>query len=242
MSTETSRLTVRGITVEVRRKPIKNLHVGVYPPDGRVRVAAPSRLDDDAIRLAVVSRLSWIRRQRQSFDQQARESPRQMVTGESHFFQGQRYRLNVVEGKGPPGVHIRGRSEMRLTVAPNTPVARRRDILEGWYRAALKDAIAPMVEMWAPVLNVSVKEARVRKMKTRWGSCSIAAGRIWLNLELIRKPPICLEYIVVHEMVHLLERHHTPRFRALMDQFLPDWRLRRDRLNRAPLAHADWLY
>ncbi|WP_299257589.1 SprT family zinc-dependent metalloprotease [uncultured Kushneria sp.] len=239
MNTE---IEVSGIRVDIHRKPIKNLHVGVYPPDGRVRVAAPERLDDEAVRLAIVSRLSWIRRQRRGFIEQTRESAREMVTGESHYFRGRRYRLNVLEQRTPPDVRIAGRHTLELRVPPDSETRYRRNVLERWHRDQLYQAIPDLIETWSPIVGVEVAECRVKRMKTHWGSCNIAARRIWLNLELIRKPPKCLEYIFVHEMVHLLERHHNERFRRLMDTFMPDWRLRKDELNKAPLAHEKWDY
>lgn len=242
MSTEHRCIEVSGIAVAIDRKPIKNLHVGVYPPDGRVRVAVPTRLDDEAVRLAIVSRLSWIRRQQRVFAEQERESAREMVTGESHYFWGRRYRLDVVERAGQSRVRVVGNRILELRVSPGTNTEVRRGILDRWYRRKLREEVPALIESWAPVVGVTVAQWRIKRMKTLWGSCNIAARRIWLNLELIRKPAPCLEYIVVHEMVHLLERRHTERFRRLMDEFMPDWRLRRDGLNKAPLAHEDWDY
>ena len=228
--------------MEIHRKGIENLHVGVYPPDGKVRVATPLHLDDEAVRLAVVSRLSWIRQQRQGFARQARQSTREMVTGESHYFEGQRYRLNVVERPGNSRVRIANRNSLELRVPPGTDQAGRKRVIDRWYRRRLKARIPDLLAQWEPIVGVSVTDCRVKRMKTRWGSCNIETKRIWLNLELAKKDPLCLEYILVHEMVHLLERHHTDRFRSLMDEFMPDWRLRRDMLNTAPLAYEDWDY
>lgn len=242
MTTERSHIDVSGIPVEIRRKAIKNLHVGVYPPNGKVRVAAPLHLDDEAVRLAIVSRLSWIRRQRQGFARQERQSAREMVTGESHYFEGKRYRLNVVERLGNPQVHIANNRTLELRVPPGTDRTGRQQVLDRWYRRQLKAQIPDLLAHWEPIVEVKVTDCRVKRMKTRWGSCNIEAMRIWLNLELAKKDPACLEYILVHEIVHLLERHHTERFWALMDQVMPDWRLRRDKLNHSPLAHEDWEY
>lgn len=242
MTTEHSRIEVSGIPIEIRRKAIKNLHVGVYPPDGKVRVAAPPHLDDEALRLAIVSRLSWIRRQRQGFARQQRQSAREMVTGESHYVEGKRYRLNVVERSGNPRVHIANNRTLELQVPPDADRAVRQRTLERWCRRQLKARISGLLAHWESVVGVEVADCRVKRMKTRWGSCNIEAKRIWLNLELVKKDSVCLEYIVVHEMVHLLERRHTDRFRALMDQFMPDWRTRRDQLNQSPLSHEDWEY
>ena len=242
MTTEHRHIEVSGIPVEIRRKAIKNLHVGVYPPDGKVRVAAPSHLNDEAVRLAIVSRLGWIRRQQQGFARQARESAREMVTGESHYFGGRRYRLDVVERPGNPRVRVVNNSTLELQVRPGADRAARQQTLDRWYRRQLKARIPELLAAWEPVVGVVVSDCRIKRMKTRWGSCNIEARRVWLNLELAKKSSRCLEYILVHEMVHLLERHHNERFRTLMDQCMPDWRLRKDELNETPLAHEEWDY
>lgn len=242
MTTERHHIHVSGIPVEVVRKDIKNLHVGVYPPGGRVRVAAPLRLDDEAVRLAVVSRLGWIRRKQAAFEQQDRQSMREMVTGESHHFRGRRYRLHVVEHDGPPSVCLVNNKTIELHVRPGTKAAKRRDVLQQWYRQRLHEQIAPLLARWESRVGVNVAEVRIRKMKTRWGSCNTAARRIWLNLELAKKPPLCLEYVLAHELIHLLERHHNERFRELMDGLMPKWRLHHEEPKRAPLGHVDWGY
>ncbi len=242
MTTEGLDIEVGGIPVHVVRKDIKNLHVGVYPPHGSVRVAAPLRLDDDAIRLAVISRLGWIRRRQKRFSQQVRQSEREMVTGESHYYEGRRYLLDVVEQDGPPSVRIANSTTMKLCVRPGTDRDGREAILLRWYRTHLCQKLPVLIAKWEPKVGVHVAEVRIKRMKTRWGTCTREARRIWLNLELIKKPPICLEYILVHEMVHILERHHTDRFRDLMDKLMPQWRLHRDELNRAPLSHEEWKY
>jgi len=228
--------------VEVVRKEIKNLHLGVYPPNGRVRVAVPLRLDDDAVRLAVISRLGWIRRKQAAFERQERQSDREFVTGESHYFQGRRYRLNVIERDGPPTVSLANKTTMELRVRPGTSSAKRDAVLQRWYRERLRELLPPLLAKWEPRVGVTVADVRTRRMKTLWGSCNAEARRIWLNLELAKKPASCLEYILVHEMVHCLERHHHERFRELMDTLMPSWRLCREQLNRAPLAHEEWRY
>ena len=242
MTTESQRIEVSGIPVEIVRKDIKNLHVGVYPPSGRVRVAAPGRLDDDAVRLAVVSRIGWIRRQRAAFEQQDRQSEREMVTGESHYFQGRRYRLDVVVHERATSVSMPSRSTIQLQIRAGADTTTRNVVLQRWYRQQLREQIPELLAKWRPRIGVSESEVRIKKMKTLWGSCNAAARRIWLNLELAKKPAVCLEYILVHEMVHLLERHHNERFRELMDALMPTWRGAREELNRAPLAHEDWSY
>ena len=235
-------IEVSGTPVEIVRKEIKNLHVGVYPPSGRVRVAAPLRLDDEAVRLAVISRLGWIRRKQAEFQQQVRQSQREFVTGESHYFEGRRYRLDVIERDAPPAVKPRNNTTLELGVRPNSNRETREAVLHRWYRRRLRNQLPSLIAAWEPKLGVTVNDARIKKMKTLWGSCNAEAKRIWLNLELAKKPRSCLVYILVHEMVHLLERRHSDRFHELMDGFMPQWRTYRDELNRAPLAHEDWRY
>lgn len=242
MTTERHHIEVGGLRVEIVRKDIKNLHIGVHPPHGRVRVAAPMRLSDEAVRLAIVSRLGWIRRQQAEFAGQERQSQREMVSGESHFYLGRRYRLTVIEKEGPPGVRLRNNTKLELLVRPGTETAGREAVLQRWYRQRLRQQLFPLVGKWQSRTGVGDVEVRIRRMKTRWGTCTIDARRIWLNLELIKKPVSCLEYILVHEMIHLIERHHNERFRQLMDEIIPLWRNYREELNRAPLAHEDWEY
>lgn len=240
MSTEVRHIKVSGLSVDVVRKDIKNLHLGVYPPNGRVRVAAPFSVSDDAVRLAVIGKLGWIRRQQEKFETQPRQSKREMVSGESHYFQGRRYRLRVVLHDGPATVVLRTRSTMEVRVRQETSAEQRLAIVERWYREQLRAMVPVLLEKWQPLLGVEVAQWGIKKMKTKWGSCNIDARRIWLNLELAKKPVQCLEYVVVHELIHFAERHHNERFTALMDQHLPHWRMYREELNRAPLAHEDW--
>lgn len=242
MTTKAKHVTIAGIPVEVVHKDIKNLHVGVYPPRGHVRVAAPLRLDDEAVNLAVLTRLGWIRKQQRQFQDQQRQSQREMLTGESHFYQGRRYRLDVIERPAPPRVHVIGKSTLRLQVRPGTTADRREAILQAWYRARLREQLPGLLRKWEPKVGVDVSEVRIKKMKTLWGSCNADARRIWLNVELAKHLPVYTEYILVHEMVHLLERHHNDRFRELMDGLIPNWRQHRDGLNRGPLGHEEWRY
>jgi predicted metal-dependent hydrolase len=242
MSTEAGFIQVSGIDVEVVRKDIKNLHLAVYPPDGRVRVATPIRLDDEAVRLAVASRLGWIRRQQDRLRRQVRQSQREMVNGESHYAWGRRYRLKVLEDSNMNRIAFGGGNTMTLHSRTGADRARREKTLNDWYRTELKSVIPELIAKWAPVVNVEIDDWGVKRMKTRWGSCNINARRIWLNLELAKKRPECLEYVVVHEMVHIIERLHDDQFKDLMDTLMPNWRSYRDELNRAPLAHEDWSY
>jgi hypothetical protein len=232
-------MTVRGIDVDVIYKDIKNLHIAVYPPLGRVRVAAPRRLDDDRVRLAVIQRLPWIKRERKRLHDAVRQSEREMVSGESHYVWGVRHRLKVIERPGRAHIELDG-ERLLLYVPKETTTAARLEVLHRWQREQLRQRIPGLIEKWEPIIGKTVPRWTVRRMKTKWGSCNRETGHIWFNLELAAKHPDCLEYLVVHEMTHLLERGHGERFTTLMDQYMPDWRARRDRLNSAPLAAQRW--
>ena len=242
MAAESHNFQVRGIKVEVVRKDIKNLHLGVYPPLGRVRVAVPLVISDEAVRLAVIDKLGWIKRQKARFAQQPRQSQREMVNGESHYFLGQRYRLRVHEVEAPSRVAVRGIARLDLFVRPGASALQREEVVLQWYRERLNALIPALLEKWQPILGVQASHWGVKKMKTKWGSCNPSTERLWFNLELAKKPAMCLEYIVVHELVHLLERKHSERFTTLMDGFLPNWRVCRETLNRGMLGHEVWVY
>lgn len=239
MNTASAYLTVSGIDVDVVYKHIKNLHIAVYPPLGRVRVAAPERFDDDTIRLAVVQRLPWIKKQREQLRSATRQSEREMVTGESHYVWGQRYRLKVVNEPGKTRVEVSG-NKLTLHAPVDSTGEQRRAAMEQWHRDALKQAIPELIAKWEPIIGRQVSKWTVRRMKTKWGSCNRESAHLWFNLELAKKNPNCLEYIVVHEMTHLLERNHNQRFTELIDGLLPDWRARRDQLNSSPLREENW--
>ena len=242
MSTEKHQIIVNDLVVDVVRKNIKHLHLAVYPPSGRVRVAAPLRVNDEAVRLFTISRLAWIKRQQAKFEGQERQSAREYVSGESHYYQGNRYLLNVMYHEGSPAVIIRNNKTMDLYVLTGSDTAARERILITWYRRRLKEEIAPLIAKWEAIIGVQVEQWGVKQMKTRWGTCNIEAQRIWLNLELIKKPVHCLEYIIVHEMIHLLERHHNERFIGYMNRYMPLWQFYREELNREPLGHETWEY
>ncbi len=236
-----TRLQLGDVAVDVVRKDIRNVHLAVHPPTGRVRIAAPSRMSLDTIRVFAISKLGWIKRQQAILRGQERERPREYLDRESHYVWGKRYLLKVVEVDRAPSVAIT-HQRLILTVRPGTPEGRRHDIVQSWYRDQLKQAVAPVIEKWAALMGVSVPRMFVQAMKTRWGGCNPATSSIRLNTDLAKKPPSCLEYIVVHELVHLLEPTHNARFVALMDRFLPQWRSLRDELNRLPVRHAEWEY
>ena len=200
------------------------------------------RVSDDAVRLAVVGKLGWIRRQQARFEAQPRQSEREMVSGESHHVFGRRYRLRVVHVPGPAKVALAGKATLELRVAQDASTEQRLRLLQDWYRQRLRERLEPLLKKWQKALGVEVAGCGIKRMKTKWGSCSAEAHRIWLNLELAKKPVQCLEYLIVHELAHLIERHHDDRFTALMDKHLPDWKARRTLLNAQPLAHDAWHY
>jgi hypothetical protein len=236
-----SPINLGDIAVDVVLKDIKNVHLSVYPPTGRVRISAPKRMSIETIRLFAISKLGWIKQQQMKLREQERETPRDYVDRESHYVWGKRYLLAVSESDQPPSIELK-HSRMRLRVRPRTGEDKREALVEAWYRERLKEAVPPLLARWQPLLGLSVERVFVQRMKTKWGSCNHKARTIRLNTELAKKPPACLEYILVHEMVHLLERHHNDRFREYMDRFMPQWCLHREELNRAPLSHESWSY
>ena len=242
MNTEPNRITISNIPIDVFRKDIKNLHLSVHPPTGRVRISAPTDTKDDAIRLFAISKISWIKKHQRGFESQERQTIREYVTGESHYFKGKRYLLDVIHREQPGRVDIKRKKIITLCVPPNSNLAYREKIITNWYRNNLKNEIPDLVEKWEKIIGVKVNEWRVRKMKTKWGSCNVEAGRIWINLELIKKPPRCLEYIIVHEMLHLIERKHNENFVALLGAYMPNWKFYLDELNSFPLAYVEWDY
>jgi hypothetical protein len=233
-------VTIGNITLDLQRKPIKNLHISVLPPQGKVRVSAPLQLSDTAIRMAVVKRIAWIREQQADFAAQPRQSEREMCTGETHYLWGRGYRLDVAQA-AEPSVKLKG-GKIVLTSRNEITPEKRQLILQDWYRTILRKRVEPLIQQWQERLGVTPTFIGIKRMKTKWGSCNPSTGRIWLNLELVKKPPECLEFIIVHELIHLLERHHNEQFKALMHTNLPKWPEYRRTLNRAPLAFDKWGY
>jgi predicted metal-dependent hydrolase len=229
-------ITLRGLRVEVLHKDIKNLHLGVYPPDGRVRVAAPLHVKKDAVRLAVVTRLGWIKRQRAKFEAQVRQSPREMVDGETHYVFGRPYRLRVIASTGRPQVSLRNKTFLELHIPADSTAQSRAKVLDQWYRTELAVVAVALKEKWEFRLGVRAEKCEIRKMRTKWGSCNPQSGRVILNVELAKKPHNCIEYIVLHELAHLVERQHSDRFIALMSKHLPNWRQLKESLNQQPLG------
>jgi predicted metal-dependent hydrolase len=236
-----TRIELGDIPVDGVFTDIKNIHPSVYPPSGRVRISAPARMSLDSIRVFAVSRLGWIRQQQKRLQAQERETPREYLDRESHYLWGKRYLLQVVESDAAASVEP-SHGRLLLRVRPGADEAKRQAVVEDWYRAQVRQAVPPLCAKWEPLVGVKVERFFVQRMKTRWGSCNPATGSIRLNTELAKKPRECLEYILVHEMVHLLEPTHNARFVALMDRFIPRWPFYRQMLNRLPVRHERWDY
>jgi len=237
----TAKIKLGDIAVDVVKKDIRNIHLSVHPPTGKVRISAPLRMDLDTIRVFAISKLGWIKQQQNKMHQQEREPPREYLDRESHYVWGKRYLLKVVEKDAAPRVELK-HSQMLLQIRTGTSEEKKQAILDEWYRAQLKEAVPPLIAKWEPLMGVKVGRFFVQRMKTKWGSCSRNSDGIRLNTDLARKPRECLEYIVVHEMAHLIEPTHNRRFIALMDLFMPGWQHRREALNRLPVRHENWGY
>lgn len=229
------------IPVDVVLKDIKNIHLSVHPPAGKVRIAAPLRMDIDTIRVFAITKLAWIKSQQKKLREQERETPREYLDRESHYVWGKRYLLKLVEKVAAPSVELK-HNKMILQLRPAASHEKKQEVLDAWYREQLKAAVPPLVAKWEKALGVKAGKVFVQKMKTKWGSCSPGAGNIRLNTDLAKKPLQCLEYIVAHELTHLLERQHNDRFASLMDAHMPQWRQYREMLNSLPLAHQEWGY
>lgn len=229
-------------TVEalVVRKPIKNLHLSVLPPNGWVRVTAPESMKDDAIRTLLALRLPWIKQQQVKFAGQERQTVREYVTGESHYYFGKPYRLEVVYKDEVPAVLLKGKNKIILQVRPKSSVAKRQEVMAEWYRAALHKVVDDLMTRWQNKIGVEVKNWSIKRMKTRWGTCNHKRATILINLELAKKPAACIEYVVVHELIHLIEKKHNDNFLTLMTKYLPKWRSLKEELNSFILAYEEW--
>ena len=222
------------------RKPVKNLHLAVLPPNGKIRVTSPLQMKDDAIRVLVATRIPWIRKQQKKFAGQERQTPRQYISGETHYFFGKRYRLEVVYVDEPPRVEVKGNTKIILQVRPKSSVEKREEVMSEWYRAELQPVISELLEKWQKKMSVKLSFWSIKRMKTRWGSCNQKTGRALFNLELAKKPFSCVEYVVVHELVHLIERKHNDKFTKLMTKFLPKWKSSKEELNSLILSYEKW--
>lgn len=242
MTTKTRKIYVSNLVINAVKKDIQNIHLGVYPPNGRIRVAAPLNTSDEVIRLFILSKMPWIREQQLKFLQQERQSQREYVAGESHYVFGRRYRLNIIYTEDKPRIEIKRKTHIALHIRPDTPTIQREKIFDKFYRAELSKLIPSLLERWKKKLNVQVDEVRIKKMKTKWGSCNPKDKRIWLNLELAKKSIQCINYTFVHELIHLIEKNHTERFIQIFQSTLPRWELHKDELNRQPLGYSHWKY
>ncbi|MEX0724398.1 MAG: SprT family zinc-dependent metalloprotease [Gracilimonas sp.] len=226
-----SELHISGLKVDVLRKNVKNLNLKVYPKERNIRVSVPRRVQDKAIIQFIKDKLPWIKKHLENYREKPHKASLKYISGEIHLFLGKEYRMQVIEKEEPPSVYIINEDQLTLQVRPGTDVSKRAAIIKEWYRAELKKEIPKLIQKWEKPMGVSVNEFGVKLMKTRWGTCNIRDKRIWLNLELAKNRPELLEYVVIHEMVHLLERLHSKRFYAFMSQFLPDWKALKMELN-----------
>ena len=227
------------IRVEIQRKNNKHAHLYVYPPEGRVHSSAPMHMGVDALRAFAISQLSWIKAQQRQMRSQPREPEREYLNRESHQVWGRRYLLKIIEEDATPAVELK-HSTLVLKVRPGSDETRREALLESWYREQLRAKLPMLLDKWQPLMGVSARRILVQRMKTRWGGCNPTTGNVRLNTELAKKPLECLEYILVHELAHLIEPTHNARFLALMDRFIPQWRQIKDELNRLPVRHEQW--
>lgn len=236
----TQQIKVGNYEIDVIRKDIKNLHLSVHPPTGRIRIASPLRVSDEAVRLFAISKIGWIRKNQKKLAAQPRQAQRQYIYRETHYFQGQAYLLNLVPTKGAAKVALKNHNQLYLHIKENATREQKEQAMDAWYRAELKQLIPDLIAKWETRMNVQVEEWGVKKMQTHWGTCNIEDRRIWLNLELAKKSTACLEYIIVHEMTHLLERHHNANFLHYMNRFLPNWKALREELNGGVLGFVEW--
>lgn len=234
-----NRQSIGRVEFELKRKPVKHMRILVRPPHGSVEVVAPNDFSETAIRLAFIARLPWIKTQQRAFQQQQRQTTRQWISGETHYLWGRAYRLEVQEHAGAHRVRKASSWRLQLQVQPGTTTENRGKLLDAYYRTQLQQEIVRLRARWEARLGVHLADCRIRRMRTKWGSCSIDAARVWLNLELAKKPYECVEYVFVHELIHLLERHHNDRFMAHLDHHLPDWRQRRVLLNHLPMGELE---
>lgn len=231
MSIKEQQIQVLDLTIDVIKKDIKNMHLAVYPPTGRIRIASPKHLNDEAIRLFAVSKIQWIKKHQKNFYEQLREPPREYIDGESHYFNGKRYLLKVIERYGKHEVKVKNKTCLELYVSPGASAKAKESVFNEWYRNHLKAVVPDLIRHWETRIGVSCKGWGIKKMRTKWGSCTIEKRKILLNLELAKKSIPCLEYVIVHELLHFLERNHNDRFKAFLDTFMPNWRSTKRALN-----------
>jgi predicted metal-dependent hydrolase len=227
------------LSIQVSRKSIKNVHLTVHPPDGRVSLVVPLTTRADVARAYAISRLAWIRNQQQKLANQARETPRQFIERESHMLWGRRHLLSIHYQDAKPSVSL-DHKRINLFVRENADALKRSKVIHQWHKSLLHEVIPPLIRKWEPRLKVKVRGYYLQRMKTKWGSCNHSAGNIRLNTELVKKPKDLLEYVIVHEMAHLLEPKHSDRFFTILQEHYPTWREARNELNALPLSAESW--
>lgn len=237
MSIKEEQINILDLTIDVVKKDIKNMHLSVYPPTGRVRIAAPKDLKDEAIRLYAIGKIRWIKKHQKSFYEQLRETPREYITGESHYFDGKRYLLKVIERHGKHEIKIKNKTYLELYVNPNTTKVAKEKVFNEWYRNHLKTVVPEIIDFWEQKIGQKCESWNVKKMRTKWGSCSIEKRKILLNLELAKKPRHCIEYVIVHELIHFIERNHNNNFKVLLSKFMPNWKTYKRELNNLPVSY-----
>jgi len=241
MNTSHNTIELGDICLNVIHKDIKNVHLSVHPPQGRVTISAPLQMNLETIRLFSIAKLGWIRKQQKKLRNQKRETSREYITRESHYYLGQRYLLKVIEQDAAPKVILK-HNTIEIYIRKGASIKQREEILQSWYRQKLRELVPQYIAKLETKMNVKVAEICVRTMKTKWGTCNAKAKRIWLNTELAKKPIESIEYVLIHEMVHLLERNHNEKFISYMDKFAPKWKHLREELNRSALGHVEWSY
>lgn len=227
------------IAIKVTRKDIKNVHLSVHPPDGRVTLSAPTDTRPEVARAYAISKLRWIREQQERLRNQARETPREFVERESHYLWGRRHLLTVIEQDSKPYIVV-DHKRITLSVRPGSDHTKRAEVIHDWHKSLLHEFIPPLIRKWEPKLGVEVVAYFLQRMKTKWGSCNHKAGHIRLNTELVKKPKDLIEYVIVHEMTHLIEPTHNDRFLSILTEHYPTWREARTELNELPLTAEVW--
>ncbi len=230
-------IKVGDLAVEVTKKDIKNIHLGVYPPVGRVRLSAPLASDNEKIRLFIVSKIPWIRKNQRKFINKERQSLREYISRESHYFQGRRYLLNLDIAPNNKNTVLLKKSVIQLKLKEQFDTQKRKEILESWYRETLRERLVPFIKKWENQLGVISKEWKIKKMKTKWGSCNQDARRVWFNLELAKVDDYCIDYVVMHELAHLKVRNHGKQFIQILNTNMSDWEQRRAQLNETILEY-----
>lgn len=227
-------MEVGSLKIRVVRKDIRNIHLAVYPPNGIIRLASPRNVSQDTLRLFVVSKIGWIRKQQRKFQRQDREGKKEYAQRESHYYLGRRYLLKTIEKKARPVISTSNKYIV-IQVRPKTSPKKKRQLLDQWYRGQMKQVVEPLIEKWEQRIKVEASAWSIRKMRTKWGSCNTESKRILLNPELVKKPVECIEFVIAHELVHLLERKHNERFLSHMDRLMKNWKTVRGKLNQLPL-------